>query len=266
MVSKCNKRKFCKTKWRQICYCYSSTFGCHLWSVVKHTPSKMESIVCKQQRKEILSLPHSTQLFWIYFWTGHCLSLGKKGGSEKVFKGRGGGEGGQSSPTDYKGETIKNLLRANRQWSEIIRISQSLMGGSGEFYGDKTKLLPSSPPPPSFRRGFFYRLLVARFISSYTQCHFPFLQKNCRENFPTLISSIKKKKKERRRNCTTMTLRLCFGGTYNNTTSFPGSHLLLQASERGWLISFEKKNISVTSGSDITKGKTAPHYLHFKEF
>lgn len=27
-----------------------------------------------------------------------------------------------------------------------------------------------------------------------------------------------------------------------------------------------KKNISVTSGSDITKGKTAPHYLHFKEF
>ena len=63
-----------------------------------------------------------------------------------------------------------------------------------------------------------------------------------------------------------MTLRLCFGGTYNNTTSFPGSHLLLQASERGWLISFEKKNISVTSGSDITKGKTAPHYLHFKEF
>ena len=54
----------------------------------------MESIVCKQQRKEILSLPHSTQLFWIYFWTGHCLSLGKKGGSEKVFKGRkGGGEG-----------------------------------------------------------------------------------------------------------------------------------------------------------------------------
>ena len=56
MVSKCNKRKFCKTRWRQICHCYSSTFGCHLWSVVKHTPSKMESIVCKQQRKEIFKL------------------------------------------------------------------------------------------------------------------------------------------------------------------------------------------------------------------
>ena len=78
----------------------------------------MESIVCKQQRKEILSLPHSTQLFWNYFWTGHCLSLGKKGVSEEVFKGSsraGGGGGGQSSPTDYKGETIKNLLRANCQ-------------------------------------------------------------------------------------------------------------------------------------------------------
>ena len=198
MVSKCNKRKFCKTKWRQICYCYSSTFGCHLWSVVKHTPSKMESIVCKQQRKEILSLPHSTQLFWIYFWTGHCLSLGKKGGSEKVFKGRGGGERGQSSPTDYKGETIKNLLRANRQWSEIIRISQSLMGGSGEFYGDKTKLLPSPPPPPpSFRRGFFYRLLVARFISLYTQCHFPFLQKKIVVKiFQHWFPQLKKKKKK----------------------------------------------------------------------
>lgn len=105
MVSKCNKRKFCKTKWRQICYCYSSTFGCHLWSVVKHTPSKMESIVCKQQRKEILSLPHSTQLFWIYFWTGHCLSLGKKGGSEKVFKGRGGGKG-----DSRRQQTIKERL------------------------------------------------------------------------------------------------------------------------------------------------------------
>ena len=77
----------------------------------------MESIVCKQQRKEILSLPHSTQLFWIYFWTGHCLSLGKKGSSEEVFKGSGGGGegGGQSSPTDYKRETIKNLLRVDCQ-------------------------------------------------------------------------------------------------------------------------------------------------------
>lgn len=156
----------------------------------------MESIVCKQQRKEILSLPHSTQLFWIYFWTGHCLSLGKKGGSEKVFKGRRGGGGGQSSPTDYKGETIKNLLRANRQWSEIIRISQSLMGGSGEFYGDKTKLLPSPPPPPSFRRGFFYRLLVARFISSYTQCHFPFLQKKLSWKFSNIDFLNWKKKEE----------------------------------------------------------------------
>ena len=76
----------------------------------------MESIVCKQQRKEILSLPHSTQLFWIYFWTGHCLSLGKKGREEGFFKGSGGeGGGGQSSPTDYKRETIKNLLRVDCQ-------------------------------------------------------------------------------------------------------------------------------------------------------
>ena len=201
----------------------------------------MESIVCKQQRKEILSLPHSTQLFWIYFWTGHCLSLGKKGSSEEVFKGSGGREeGGQSSPTDYKRETIKNLLRVDCQWSGIIRISQSLMGGSGEFYGDKTKLLPSPPPPPSFRRGFFYRLLVARFISLYTQCHFPFLQKKLSWKFSNI--DFLNWKKKRRRNCTTVTLRLCPGGTYNNTASFPGSHLLLRASERGWLISFEKEH------------------------
>lgn len=72
------------------------------------------------------------------------------------------------------------------------------MGGSGEFYGDKTKLLPSAPPPPSFRRGFFYRLLVARFISSYTQCHFPFLQKKLSWKFSNIdfLNWKKKKKKE----------------------------------------------------------------------
>ena len=72
----------------------------------------MESIVCKQQRKEILSLPHSTQLFWIYFWTGHCLSLGKKGSSEEVFKG--GGEGDSRRQQTIK-ETIKILLRVDCQ-------------------------------------------------------------------------------------------------------------------------------------------------------
>lgn len=224
----------------------------------------MESIVCKQQRKEILSLPHSTQLFWIYFWTGHCLSLGKKGSSEEVFKGSGGREeGGQSSPTDYKRETIKNLLRVDCQWSGIIRISQSLMGGSGEFYGDKTKLLPSPPPPPSFRRGFFYRLLVARFISSYTHVTSRFCKKNCRENFPTLISSIEKKKEEgivRRWHCVcALEEHITTQPRFQDPISYFG--------HRNEVDLFRlKKNISVTSGSDITKGKTAPHYLHFKEF
>ena len=182
MVSKCNKRKFCKTRWRQICHCYSSTFGCHLWSVVKHTPSKMESIVCKQQRKEILSLPHSTQLFWIYFWTGHCLSLGKKGGSEEVFKGSRGGEG------DSRRQQV---------------VSSTL------YFLIHTVSLPVSA-----------KNIVVKIFQHW---------------FPQL-------KKKRRRNCTTVTLRLCPGGTYNNTTSFPGSHLLLRASERGWLISFEKEH------------------------
>ena len=115
------------------------------------------------------------------------------------------------------------------------------------------------PPPPSFRRGFFYRLLVARFISSYTQCHFPFLQKNCRENFPTLISSIKKKKKkrkeERRRNCTTMTLRLCFGGKHNLVSRIPS---LTSGIERGWLISFEKRTFLLLLGVTLQKVRRPP--------
>ena len=31
----------------------------------------------------------------------------------------------------------------------IMRILQSLMGGSGEFYSDTTKILPSPAPPPA---------------------------------------------------------------------------------------------------------------------
>ena len=72
------------------------------------------------------------------------------------------------------------------------------MGGSGEFYGDKTKLLSSPPPPrPLSGEGFFYRLLVARFISSYTQCHFPFLPKKLSWKFSNIdFLNWKKKKKE----------------------------------------------------------------------
>ena len=71
----------------------------------------MESIVCKQQRKEILSLPHSTQLFWIFFF-GQVIvyRLGRRGVQRRFLRGAGGREeGGQSSPTDYKRETIKKF-------------------------------------------------------------------------------------------------------------------------------------------------------------
>ena len=33
------------------------------------------------------------------------------------------------------------------------------MGGSGEFYGDKTKLLPSSPPPALFQARVFLQVV-----------------------------------------------------------------------------------------------------------
>ena len=129
---------------------------------------------------------------------------------------------------------------------------------------------PPPPPPPSFRREFFYRLLVARFTSSYTQCHFPFLQNYCPENFPTLISSIKKKRKKKERKKEEGIVRRwhCVCALEEHITTQPRfQDPISYFGHRNEVDLFRlKKNISVTSGSDITKGKTAPHYLHFKEF
>lgn len=41
---------------------------------------------------------------------------------------------GQPLPTEYNGETIVQ---------RVIRISPSLMGESGEFYRDTTKIIPT---------------------------------------------------------------------------------------------------------------------------
>ena len=130
------------------------------------------------------------------------------------------------------------------------------------WWQNQTPSVPP-PPPPSFRRGFFYRLLVARFISSYTQCHFPFLQKKLSWKFSNIDFLNWKKKEEgivRRWHCVcALEEHITTQPRFQDPISYFG--------HRNEVDLFRlKKNISVTSGSDITKGKTAPHYLHFKEF
>lgn len=124
---------------------------------------------------------------------------------------------------------------------------------------------PSVPPPPAlFQARVFLQVVSSTLYFLIHTVSLPVsAKKNCRENFPTLISSIEKKKEEgivRRWHCVcALEEHITTQPRFQDPISYFG--------HRNEVDLFHlKKNISVTSGSDITKGKTAPHYLHFKEF
>ena len=57
-----------------------------------------------------------------------------------------------SSPTEYKGRTIKNWSQISCTWGRrggkwVIRTLQSLKGGSDKFFRDTNKILHPPPPP-----------------------------------------------------------------------------------------------------------------------